>query len=109
MRDEAPPPLGKGTGFSSYSPAIGDAKHYAQWVLSCFDDALHGSILEVGLGHASYFPALSRRGRYCGIDVDAQVVAEARRRYPEGTFVQADITAPPFAESVGANFDAIVC
>ena len=43
----------------TYSPAMADAHNYIRWVLSRFNGYLRGRILEVGLGHGSFYPQLA--------------------------------------------------
>ena len=102
--------VGSGTGESSFSPAMREANNYIAWIISQFEPYLRGRILEVGLGHGSYFPHLQARGAYCGLDIDPDMVADARRQYPGGEFFQADLASPDFVKDLdGARFDAIVC
>ncbi len=99
-----------GTGVNSFSPAIGEAFNYTNWCIRQFDDELKGRILEVGLGHGSYYPSLRARGEYVGVEIDAQLVSAARARFPDGDFRQADVTEDGFLDRIGgAPFDAIVC
>jgi SAM-dependent methyltransferase len=55
-------------------------------------DELVGRVLELGCGAGritGYVTALG--GEVTGLDVSPQMIAEARRRYPKGTFVEGDM------------------
>ena len=93
----------------TYTPAMAEAHNYIRWILSRFEGYLHGRILEVGLGHASFYPELARRGSYVGVDIDPDAVTEAGRRFPGAEFVEGDITSPTLASRLGAPPDAVVC
>src|SRR5438477_1456461 len=93
----------------TYSPAMADAHNYIRWVLSRFNGYLRGRILEVGLGHGSFYPQLANAGRYLGLDIDPASVTEAKQRFPEGEFVEGDLTSPHLSARLGGPVDAIVC
>ncbi len=58
-----------------------------------------------GAGYASG-AALARGATVTGIDFSAEQVRLAARRFPDGTFVEADAGSLPFE---AAHFDAVVC
>jgi SAM-dependent methyltransferase len=84
------------SGAETYSSAMASAYRYMDWVLSPFKPYLRGNIVEVGIGHASYFEAIRPYGNYVGIDIDERSVAEARTRFPAARFERADILQPGF-------------
>jgi SAM-dependent methyltransferase len=97
------------TGAETYSSAIADAQNYMSWVVGEFDRYLHGTILESGIGHGSYCSLLRARGRYLGIDLDADSVADAQARFPGLTFAQCDILdATALTRLVPEGIDAVV-
>jgi SAM-dependent methyltransferase len=97
------------SGKDTYSSAIASAYRYIDWVLTPFIPHLHGDIVEVGIGHGSYFQKLSQYGRYVGIDIDARSVLEAQQRFPDTRFAQADILQPGFLKDLlPEKADAIV-
>ncbi len=98
-------PVGK----DSFSPAMAEASGYMEWTLSDFQPVIRGRILEIGVGHGSYYQFLRSKGDYYGLDIDLGSVEEARKRYPDATFYQADLTAPATAEQLKGGFDTIVC
>ena len=95
-------------GAGTFSPAMAEAHNYIGWILSTFVGRIGGRILEVGLGHGSYYPQLRPLGDYTGLDRDPAMIAAARRRFPEGQFLQADIAQPDLSGRIG-HFDSIVC
>lgn len=88
------------SGAQTYSSAMAGAYRYMDWVLTPFKPYLRGEIVEVGIGHASYFEPLKKYGNYVGIDVDEQSVADARVRFPGTRFERADILQAGFLESL---------
>jgi SAM-dependent methyltransferase len=88
------------TGADTYSSAMAVAYRYIDWMLSPFKPHLHGNVVEVGIGHGSYYEALSPLCAYVGIDIDERCVTEAKKRFPQGRFERADILEPKFLESV---------
>lgn len=88
------------SGEDTYSSAIATAHRYTDWMLSPFKPYLHGDIVEVGIGHASYFEVLDPLCSYTGIDVDERSIAAARKRFPAGKFAQADILQRGFVTAL---------
>jgi len=67
-----------------------------------------GDILEIGCGTGVVAEELARLGSACvvGLDLDAGVLAFARRQGGSVTYVQGDAHALPFSDG---SFDAVVC
>lgn len=67
------------------------------------------SLLEVGCGNGYYSEILDRLVtgsiRYTGLDYSAEMVASARTRYPETTFVEGDTTRMAFDDN---SFDIVM-
>jgi SAM-dependent methyltransferase len=64
-----------------------------------------GSVLDAGCGTGRVAIELSRRGvDVVGVDVDASMIAEARRRAPQLEWAQADLAAL----DLGRQFDVVV-
>ncbi len=64
-------------------------------------------VLDVGCGAGHYGERLARAGaRVSGVDPDAQLLEQARRRVPEGTFEMAGVNALPFADN---RFERLLC
>jgi SAM-dependent methyltransferase len=79
------------TGAETYSSAIADAQNYMDWLISAFRPYLKGRIVEVGIGHGHYCTLLQQYGRYLGVDIDQDSVAEARALFPTAEFAACDI------------------
>jgi SAM-dependent methyltransferase len=62
-------------------------------------------LLELGCGPGLDAVALARGRRYTGVDLSGRMLASARRRVPEGTFVKADLVS---LDLPAASFDAVV-
>lgn len=100
-----PPPSGEDT----YSTAMVSAHRYMRWMVSPFKPYLHGNIVEIGIGHGSYYEVLAPCGAYWGVDIDERAVRAARDRYSNGRFICADILDPRFlAGALPDGADAIV-
>ncbi len=98
------------TGAETYSSAMPNAKNYISWILGAFETYLEGPIIEIGIGHCSYVPALKRYGPYLGIDIDRRSVTEARKRFPELAFEVADVTDQGFPGTVATmGAKSVVC
>jgi SAM-dependent methyltransferase len=91
------------SGEDTYSSAIATAHRYMDWMLSPFKPYLRGDIVEVGIGHGSYYEALTPVGSYTGIDIDERSIAAARKRFPSGRFARADILQPGFIDALLPN------
>lgn len=103
------PPARFKSGEDTFSSAIATAHRYSDWILSPFKPHLHGDIVEVGIGHGSYYGAIRPYGTYWGIDIDARSIKSARERYPDGNFAICDICVPGFIEEMlPQKADAIV-
>ncbi|GEM_PF-1654121 len=72
----------------------------------CSASLTGASVLDVGCGTGDDYPRFSGKGvaQYRGVDISWSVLAEARRKYPEGDFVEEDIIATTPAEM----FDFVV-
>ena len=57
------------------------------------------SVLDLACGNGRWLSRF-RPGCYVGIDLSASMLREARERYPDERFIQADMTDVPFADGV---------
>lgn len=98
------------TGFETVSGAVGDAKNYVRWVLdAALGPAPGGRLLEIGVGHANYRGMLSSLDGFVGVDIDGDVVAAAREKWPQDQFVKIDMCDEAFAQTLGvASFDFVL-
>ena len=90
------PPTEMPTGEDTYSSSISKAHRYMDWMLSPFKPYLCGDIVEIGIGHGSYYKSITPLGSYIGIDIDERSISAAKERFPSGNFAKADITHPGF-------------
>jgi len=98
------------TGRMTFSPVMETATRYNRWIVEAFAEALQGTILEVGFGHQGLRPLLPRGVNYIGIDVDEEVVREARCGLPEWQVVQADISDTSLPQLLaGTRVDTVLC
>lgn len=63
------------------------------------------TLLEVGCGTGRFFPALCAEFAVTGLDVSPEMLAEARRRFPDVEVVEADMRD----FDLGREFDAVAC
>jgi SAM-dependent methyltransferase len=62
------------------------------------------SVLDLGCGNGRWLDRF-RPSSYVGVDLNAAMLEQARRRCPEATFIQADMTDVPLADE---SFDGVV-
>ena len=62
------------------------------------------TVLDLACGNGRWLRRFAP-GVYIGLDLNAKMLDEARREFPNHTFIQADMTRLPFADS---SFDGIV-
>lgn len=62
-----------------------------------------GKVLDAGCGYGRWSELFED---YVGVDFSPDFIAEAQRKYPNKTFVQADLKALPFADK---EFDTAFC
>jgi SAM-dependent methyltransferase len=94
----------------TFSSAIADARNYMDWIVGTLRPYLGRDILEVGIGHGSYYEYLGKLGSYRGVDIDPANVEASRARYPGGNFALADICSEEFrAHFQPGSVDTVVC
>lgn len=104
---------GRGVGRpeGSFSPGVGAASNYTNWVLSLLPEA-KGAVLEVGLGAGNYFEALGSPVRYLGVDNDSGVIDHVRCLEPKRDVILADVLSDDFSREVRERLggaDTIIC
>lgn len=62
-----------------------------------------GKVLDAGCGYGRWSELFTD---YVGVDFSPDFIAEAQRKYPSKTFIQADLKALPFADK---EFDTAFC
>jgi SAM-dependent methyltransferase len=94
----------------TFSSAIVDARNYMAWIVATLRPYLGKDVLEVGIGHGSYYEYLGKLGRYRGVDIDPANVEGSRARYPGGDFALADICSDEFRSRFApSSIDTVVC
>ena len=99
-----------GAAYSFARPAYVLGMHELEWsLLMALRDAgvaLDGSVLDVGCGSGYYLHRMREYGatRTTGVELMADRVAEARRRYPDLEVREGDAAALPFADDA---FDVV--
>lgn len=94
----------------TFSTAIADARNYMDWIVSTMRPYLGRDLLEVGIGHGSYYEYFRGIGTYRGIDIDPVNVANSRARFPEGDFEIADLCSEEFRSKFpSGSVDTIIC
>jgi SAM-dependent methyltransferase len=95
---------------ATFSSAIADAHNYMDWIIGTMRPYFGRDVLEIGIGHGSYYEYLGKLGRYRGVDIDPDNVTNSRARYPGGNFALADITSEQFkADFPPGSVDTVVC
>jgi SAM-dependent methyltransferase len=94
----------------TFSSAIVDAHNYMDWIIGTIRPYFGHDVLEVGIGHGSYYEYLGKLGSYRGVDIDPNNVASSRARYPGASFELADICSEQFRSSFSpGSVDTVVC
>src|ERR1700736_4292424 len=94
----------------TFSSAIADARNYMDWIVGTMRPYFGHDVLEVGIGHGSYYEYLGKLGSYRGVDIDPGNVASSRAKFPNGSFELADICSEEFRSSFPpGSVDTVVC
>lgn len=94
----------------TFSSAIADAHNYMEWIISTLRPYLGRNVLEVGVGHGSYYEYLGKLGTYRGIDIDPDNVRLSCSRYPIGNFELTDVCSEKFrSDYPPGRVDTVVC
>jgi 16S rRNA A1518/A1519 N6-dimethyltransferase RsmA/KsgA/DIM1 with predicted DNA glycosylase/AP lyase activity len=60
--------LQSGSAPPTFSSAIADARNYMEWIVSTLRPYLGRNVIEVGVGHGSYYEYLGKLGTYRGVE-----------------------------------------
>jgi SAM-dependent methyltransferase len=94
----------------TFSGAVADARNYMAWIAATLRPYLGCNVLEVGIGHGSYYEYLGKLGRYQGVDIDPANVEGSRARYPGGDFSIVDVCSDEFRSRFApGSVDTVVC
>jgi SAM-dependent methyltransferase len=86
------------------------ASRYSGWILERLRSHLGAAALEVGFGHSGFRALLPQGVRYAGLDLDEDVVRQARAAAPHDLFVRGDICDGRLGEQLaGFRPDSILC
>lgn len=94
----------------TFSSSMEGARNYNRWVISAFAPFIGRSLLEIGMGHGGFYDHFPPLDTYVGLDIDGELVAHARARYPDRRFVQADVADPSLLDQLSdVRFDTVLC
>lgn len=99
-------------GRATFSSAIAEANNYFRWIAAKAEPYIGSTVLEVGIGHGSLREFLPPTvNQYIGVDIDDQLVREAKQRHPDDLYFCQDITSASFAPKIydRALVDTILC
>lgn len=92
------------------SPAMADARNYTRSIVRLFAPYIGQSLLEIGIGFGNFREHLPPLERHIAVDVDAEVLARARRHRASHRYVLADVADDDFpAKFAGENIDTVLC
>lgn len=95
----------------TFASGMEGASNYNQWVVSLFKSYIGAAVMEVGIGHGSFYRLLSPLVKtYVGIDIDSDLVEQAKRKNPGAHYLVADVTSNDLRKRVaGSAIDTVVC
>ena len=94
----------------TFSSAIVDARNYMDWIVATLRPYLGQNVLEVGIGHGSYYEYFGKLGRYHGVDIDPANIEAPARDFRAATSQLADICSDEFRSRFSpGSVDTVVC
>ncbi len=99
------------TGFSTMTSAIEFVDNYNNWILDTFKSYIGTHLLEIGTGQGNFKKYLDKSvAQYYSADIDADVIARAKVRDPEGKYFVSDVSTPEFVDiAKKLSLDTILC
>ncbi|RME60704.1 class I SAM-dependent methyltransferase [Candidatus Parcubacteria bacterium] len=98
------------TGLETMSSTIEFADRYNCWFLDKLRPFIGSALLEIGTGHGNFRRYLSAVEKFVSVDIDEKVIERAKEKFPEDTFIVADITSHEFVEKLAAYpIDTVLC
>ena len=82
---------------------------YTKWILDSYAGYMSDSVLEMGIGQANYINFLPVLTHYMGVDIDAAVIENARKRHPNYEYIQADMDDPQWPAQLQRSYDTVMC
>ena len=73
------------------SAAVEFATNYNKWIFTKFEQFIHGNILEIGTGKGYFKKKIKSNGYFVSLDIDDEIITNAKTIDPEGIYFQADI------------------
>jgi len=67
---------------------------------------VNGIVLDLGCGEGRLYPLLSKKGNYCGIDIDSKYITKAKTSFPKGCF---EIMNGDYLSFGDMYFDIVFC
>ena len=67
---------------------------------------VNGVVLDLGCGEGRLYPLLSKKGNYCGIDIDSGYITKAKTSFPKGNF---EIMNADYLSFGDMYFDIVFC
>lgn len=99
-----------GGGHDTFSSAMGAAVNYKRWLIDTFRPYIGTSLVEVGVGDGGLVDSLPAHERYVGLDLDGDILAEARRRNPGTEYIEADVADAATLEPLrSVEIDTVLC
>jgi len=98
------------SGFNTMASSIEFADNYHTWILQKFSPYIQGNVLEVGTGQGNFKRYLISYSieYYMSIDIDEEVIRQAKERNPQGHYQVADVAGNNFASAFSWKFDAVL-
>ena len=97
-------------GHDTFSSAMDLAINYKRWLVETFQPFIGSTLLEVGVGDGGLIDALPAHELYIGLDIDSDVLAEAKRRNPAADYVEADVAdAATLKPLLSIEIDTVLC
>ncbi|MBX9786550.1 MAG: class I SAM-dependent methyltransferase [Alphaproteobacteria bacterium] len=96
---------------STFSAAMQEADGYNRWILDYHRPYLADPLLEIGLGHGTFYEYFCEKIRsYVGLDIDQTLVEHAQKNYPDNQYVCADLSSKTFTKEITQHrFNSILC
>jgi SAM-dependent methyltransferase len=96
---------------STFSAAMLEAEEYNRWILDYYPLYLTNPLLEVGLGHGTFYKYLPNQiTHYVGLDIDESLVCHAQSLYPSNQYICEDLASATFLKALNKQqFNCILC
>lgn len=83
---------------------------YTKWIVSTFQPYIGRRLLEIGTGHANWKRHVPHLEDYLSVDIDPEVIARAKEKYPSERYLVGDICDDRFVSSLQSGVaDTVAC